>query len=95
MLISRGSQILRAVCRSNVKNNVAINLTQKRNKLYYRLAVPPYKHEVVLVEILMGAFYWWFLWNMWHDWESVFIGHGPLPHPEHWDDKELGIPPEN
>ncbi|XP_033332506.2 NADH dehydrogenase (ubiquinone) 1 beta subcomplex, 2, 8kDa [Megalopta genalis] len=95
MLISRGAQLLKAVCKSNARKNVAINFAQTRGcKLFYRSSIPPYKIEVVLVEILMGTFYWWLLWNMWHDWDLVFIGHHPLPYPEHWSDEELGIPPE-
>ncbi|XP_014219214.1 uncharacterized protein LOC106647386 [Copidosoma floridanum] len=41
--------------------------------------------------------YWWFYWNLWHDWPHLLGMHNGhfLKEPSEYTDEELGIPPDD
>ncbi|XP_031850528.1 NADH dehydrogenase (ubiquinone) 1 beta subcomplex, 2, 8kDa [Nomia melanderi] len=95
MLISRGIHILKTARFLNTKKHVATNLNQFRNSYVYRGNFePPALNVVVMTEVVGGMFYWWVLWNLWHDWRSVVFGHISIPDVNEFKDESLGLPPE-
>ncbi|XP_015600501.1 NADH dehydrogenase [ubiquinone] 1 beta subcomplex subunit 2, mitochondrial [Cephus cinctus] len=96
MLASRGLNILRAVSRYTVCNNVAKNTVQIRHShgWSYRVGLPPKRGIVLAAEFLGGLTWWWILYHLYHDFGHI-VGEFPYPVPEEWTDEELGIPPED
>ncbi|XP_076240301.1 NADH dehydrogenase (ubiquinone) 1 beta subcomplex, 2, 8kDa [Calliopsis andreniformis] len=97
-MFSHGRRILQTVNSLYKTKNAAIILKSVRQShgtpTYREQTVPP-KHIVIWTEILGGIFWWWILWNFYHDWHGALMGHYVAPIPEHWTDEELGIPPED
>ncbi|XP_076162094.1 NADH dehydrogenase (ubiquinone) 1 beta subcomplex, 2, 8kDa [Ptiloglossa arizonensis] len=97
MIISRGARILKTACHFNKVKTAAINLNLNRfshGEWYYRRTPDPQKIHIIIAEITAGVAWWWFLWNMYHEFDVLLKGEIPAPIPEHWTDEELGIFPD-